>query len=249
MARVAAGAEDLSVAQWQQQHFDHIHFRVNETDEIVVHVRHASTLPRQSTDSTGLDLWDGAQQLATFLVAHPQQVQGKIVLELAAGCGLPALVSQKLGATLVVLSDADDDVLDLQRRNVAINGGTAKVERVCFGQAIPRFEVPCVLLAADALYLSKQVEPLRATIASALYHGSAESCLFAHMPRQTWRFDAHKHPIQDSNDEVLSAFKAACRLNRDMPLCITLLHESRDPPVLIYRIALPEHGVFSALPD
>lgn len=238
---MADGAEDLSVAQWQQHHFDQRHFRVNDADEVVVHVRHASTLPRQSSDSTGLDIWDGAQQLATFLVAHPQHVKGKIVLELAAGCGLPALVAQKLGATIVVLSDADDDVLDLQRRNVALNGGTAKVERVCFGQPIPSFNLPCVLLAADALYLSKHVEPLRATIATALHNGNAEACLFAHMPRQTWSFDAHKRPIQDSNDVVLSAFKAACRLNRDMPLCITLLQESRDPHVLIYRIVLPEN--------
>lgn len=50
-------------------------------------------------------LWPGALFLADYLGRHPSAVRGLTVLELGAGAGLPSLVSCKLGASRVVVTD------------------------------------------------------------------------------------------------------------------------------------------------
>jgi predicted nicotinamide N-methyase len=69
----------------------------------------------------GFLLWESAIGLARHLAAHPGLVQGKRVLELGAGVGLPGLVARSLGAE-VHQTDHQPGALSLIRVNAADNG-------------------------------------------------------------------------------------------------------------------------------
>ena len=73
-------------------------------------------------DGLGGVVWNAAYKLCEHLEAHPELVRGKRVLELGAGCGLPGLVVATLGASAVVVTDQETDLL---RENVRANA------RVC----------------------------------------------------------------------------------------------------------------------
>ncbi|WBW70778.1 nicotinamide N-methyltransferase Nnt1 [Schizosaccharomyces osmophilus] len=53
-------------------------------------------------------LWNSGIVLSNFIDAHPEIVQGKVVLEFGAGAGLPSVVSAFDGAKHVVCSDYPD---------------------------------------------------------------------------------------------------------------------------------------------
>lgn len=79
---------------------------------------------------TGAWLWDSAFVLSEFIVTHCRlefDLQGKSVLELGAGTGLPGLTAALLGAHRVVLTDVDL-LLSLLNKNVEANGLRDRVE-------------------------------------------------------------------------------------------------------------------------
>ena len=55
-------------------------------------------------------MWGAAERLCAWLVERPWLVQGKRVLEVGAGVGLPGLLAAKLGAAHVLLTDYEDHV-------------------------------------------------------------------------------------------------------------------------------------------
>ena len=180
--------------------------------EIVTHLRAAGDAGAAppaggatDDDATGLDLWKGATALASAL--EGEDVAGKTVVELGAGCGLPGLLTAKLGASRVLLTDKDPVVLEALRLSVAANGlgDVCSVAPLAYGVDAPGADL---VLAADALYLTCQVAPLVATISSALAPSAV--CLLAHEPRRAWKLDADRRPVQEAEDEVLAAFLAAC---------------------------------------
>jgi predicted nicotinamide N-methyase len=61
-------------------------------------------------DLTGFRVWEAAPQLIRYLDAHRAVVRERTVLELGAGTGSVGLSAAALGATRVVLSDADSTV-------------------------------------------------------------------------------------------------------------------------------------------
>lgn len=68
------------------------------------------------------------QLLACYLATHGDVCQHSSVLELGAGSGLAGLVASKLSAdaSRIVLTDNNDLVLDLLRKNIDVNfAGTA----------------------------------------------------------------------------------------------------------------------------
>ena len=68
-------------------------------------------------------LWPGALFLADYLGRHSSVVRGLSVLELGAGAGLPSLVSCKLGASRVIVTDYPAaGVLENLRELLADNG-------------------------------------------------------------------------------------------------------------------------------
>lgn len=69
-------------------------------------------------DWTGGSIWEGSEVLANLLSEEPSRIQGKRVLELGSGCGLPGLVAGALGAKEVTLTD---EVLHMAEHNLKAN--------------------------------------------------------------------------------------------------------------------------------
>ena len=73
-------------------------------------------------DSTGLWLWEGAAlALVQLLCARPGLCEGRGVLELAAGCGVPSAAAAALGASYVLATDAASATLALSNANILRN--------------------------------------------------------------------------------------------------------------------------------
>lgn len=53
----------------------------------------------------GYCVWPASVVLGLLLVAHPDIVRGKRIMELGAGCGLPSSLCQRLGAEVVLATD------------------------------------------------------------------------------------------------------------------------------------------------
>ena len=186
-------------------------------------------------DATGLELWAGARHLANFLTIRPGVVKGCRVLELGAGAGLPGLVAARCGAAEVLLTDGDARAVQLLDRNVAANPSGCPVEtgRLTYGEAPPEpsnAKLATVVLAADALYVSKHCAPFGDTLAAAL-RTPKDVCYLAHEPRRAWS-KGPDGPVQDATDEVLDAFLDLC--------CdLDVAEVGRTGGVHLYRIARP----------
>ncbi|KHO01734.1 phytanoyl-CoA dioxygenase [Metarhizium album ARSEF 1941] len=64
-------------------------------------------------------LWNGAKFVSDYFEQDPSRVEGKCVLELGAGAGLPSLVAGILGARKVVVTDfPDPDLVANLQRNI-----------------------------------------------------------------------------------------------------------------------------------
>lgn len=79
----------------------------------------------ETAQSTGVTLWKAAPRLSAFLMENEAAtndfVRGKSVLELGAGLGLCGMVAHHLGASSVVLTDADTITLERMRTNLSEN--------------------------------------------------------------------------------------------------------------------------------
>ena len=66
--------------------------------------------------------WPGGQALARHVLDHPALVQGRRVLDFAAGCGIAAIACAKQGAVLVEAAEIDPMALDAIALNARLNG-------------------------------------------------------------------------------------------------------------------------------
>jgi hypothetical protein len=110
-------------------------------------------------DLVGLQVWRGALLLSDFLLAHPDVVRGKAVLELAAGTGITSFSTASS-------PNADVDrggILDRIRQNLSQNGNLlrqchSKVAEIDFFKEDWRDDLAAdltdvsVVLAADIVY-------------------------------------------------------------------------------------------------
>ena len=126
-------------------------------------------LTGEAFDHTGLGrVWPASIVLCRWLAAHPADVEGRRVLELGAGTGLPSLLCAKLNAQQVVATDCTQAVVDRPPRAAA----------AC---AAGRHEVACLpwensetllaaaasvdmVLLADVVYPMKDQAPLLAAL-------------------------------------------------------------------------------------
>lgn len=80
-------------------------------------------------DDTGHFLWrEAALALVQLMCANPGLCRGRAVLELAAGCAVPAAAAAALGARLVLATDAAEATLPLASSNVAANIGAGPAD-------------------------------------------------------------------------------------------------------------------------
>ena len=131
--------------------------------------------------STGTSIWKGSEILCDYLIAHPDRIRGKRVLELGAGVGLCGIVCAKLlGAAAVQLTDGDHVVLRNLRRNATSNGldTNAACRQLIWGDSkAAEFEKIHgqfdAILATDCVYVTKSVRPLFETVQRLLAPGGA----------------------------------------------------------------------------
>lgn len=92
--------------------------------------------------------WASGLALATWLLDHPEIVNGKRVLDFGAGSGVVGIAAKLAGAAQVIACDIDTLSLDACRANAALNG----IELDYLDDIYALTETVDVLLAADVLY-------------------------------------------------------------------------------------------------
>lgn len=129
--------------------------------------------------------WAGGQALARYLLDHPELVEGRRVLDVAAGSGLVAIAAARAGAADVTASDVDPLAAAAIALNAAANGVTVSVlpRDVLTGDGSPAD----VVLAGDAFY----EQPLAARIIAFLERAQARGAVVlagdpgrAYLPRR-----------------------------------------------------------------
>eukprot|EP00419_Tripos_fusus_P049274 CAMPEP_0172820286 /NCGR_PEP_ID=MMETSP1075-20121228/15160_1 /TAXON_ID=2916 /ORGANISM="Ceratium fusus, Strain PA161109" /LENGTH=228 /DNA_ID=CAMNT_0013660929 /DNA_START=139 /DNA_END=825 /DNA_ORIENTATION=+ len=141
----------------------------------------------------GASHWPSGRLLAKALAesAFPgllPEIEGRTVLELGAGPGLPSMVCGKLGAASVVLTDLVE-LLPLMNRNLELNGllNTCRVDVLDWdGAAASPHSVASrhrsgdaaldILLAADVVYIEEQ-EPLIEALVALMKPGHTQLVL------------------------------------------------------------------------
>jgi len=102
----------------------------------------------------GAFVWDASRALAAYLVRDVGAVAlSRVrVLELGAGCGLPALTAARLGALGATLTDRSPAALELAQRGAMASGTSVAVAEFDFGGALRR--LPPSALPVDLVLLS-----------------------------------------------------------------------------------------------
>lgn len=104
--------------------------------------------------------WAGGRALAQWIVANPQAVAGKKVLDFGCGSALVGIAAAKAGAAEVWVADLDANALQAAAENAALNG----VEVLPVKGEWPQVDL---LLASDVLYdisSSADLKPLMLSI-------------------------------------------------------------------------------------
>ena len=92
--------------------------------------------------------WAAGQGLAQYILAHPELVRGKRVLDFGCGSGLVGIAAAKAGASSVLCCDTDPLALIASQYNAERNDVVISVTDEWTGEAA---DLDC-LLAADILY-------------------------------------------------------------------------------------------------
>lgn len=92
--------------------------------------------------------WASGLAMARWLLAEPELVRGKTVLDFGTGSGVVAIAAKLAGAARVIACDIDPISLTATRANAALNG----VQLEYLNDLYALTEVVDVLLAADVLY-------------------------------------------------------------------------------------------------
>jgi predicted nicotinamide N-methyase len=94
--------------------------------------------------------WAGGQALARYVLDHPAEIAGRMVLDLAAGSGLVAIAAAKAGASAVRAVEIDPRAVAAVSLNAAVNGVavTADLADILDGDA----GGADVVLAGDVFY-------------------------------------------------------------------------------------------------
>ncbi len=92
--------------------------------------------------------WASGQVLADWLLAHPEQVAGRTVLDVGSGSGVVAIAAARAGAARVLACDLDP----VARTAIALNAAGNDVQLEVLAALPERLDQVDLLLAADILY-------------------------------------------------------------------------------------------------
>jgi predicted nicotinamide N-methyase len=116
-------------------------------------------------------VWPSALALCSFIAAHPQLVAGKKVLELAAGLGLPGMLTAGLAAE-VTISDYAPEAVRLMNASIALNALSNARSKMLNWNALPADLHTDVLLLSDINYEPSAFESLYKVLLNFLNQGS-----------------------------------------------------------------------------
>ena len=116
-------------------------------------------------------LWPASEALSDYLHANPQLIKNKIVLELAAGLGLPSIYAA-LHAKKVISSDYAPAALDLINESANLNGFSNLECRLIDWHHYPTELQADVVLMSDVNYEPAQFEVLHNLITTLVHKGS-----------------------------------------------------------------------------
>ncbi|KAF9151343.1 Protein fam86a [Linnemannia schmuckeri] len=129
-----------------------------------------------SAGTTGLRTWEASYWLAEHLIAHPELLAGKNVVDVGCGVGFLGIACALLGAKKVALTDGNHDVLAMVQQNIGYNNvpcpTTASLldwERFTDEQ-IAALEAQ-VLILSDLTYDPTNIVPLVSVLKALLVQG------------------------------------------------------------------------------
>jgi predicted nicotinamide N-methyase len=110
---------------------------VPHVPEIQLHMAHEAIDLWQKTEDELAEMglpppfwafaWAGGQALARYVIDHPEQVNGRAVLDFASGSGLVGIAAAKAGALSVLCADLDEFALEAIALNAEANGASVTV--------------------------------------------------------------------------------------------------------------------------
>lgn len=143
---------------------------------------------------SGQKLWCGSLGVIEYLQSFPDFVVGKTVVELGAGTGVLGMLCERLGASMVTLTDHDTTSIKHMREDVARNeiSNTHVDVLDWFNPAIPphllsqsdegpQFQLRIV--AGDVLYKSVLLDPFFTTVNQLFSLPIEAQFILCHVPR------------------------------------------------------------------
>ena len=92
------------------------------SDAVVLEARLEAERGRDVAPPLWADVWAGGQALARHVMAHPELVAGRTVLDVASGSGIVAITAAIAGASRVMANDIDPYALAAIALNARSNG-------------------------------------------------------------------------------------------------------------------------------
>ena len=133
---------------------------IRDLDEAIDQICEAMT-PEEQLDPFAEDLcpyfgvlWPAAEALSIYLSDHSHLIQGKQVLELGCGLGLPSIVATQLGAK-VLATDFHPDVEEYFLRNCRHTNIACSYKRLNWREDNSKLGQFDVVIGSDVLYESK----------------------------------------------------------------------------------------------
>ena len=96
--------------------------------------------------------WPGGQAVARYLLAHPDMVRGKRVIDFAAGCGVATLAAARCGASSAIGNEIDPVAIAAMRLNAQANGLSIETSDSDWLQGPPGSPDADVVIAGDVCY-------------------------------------------------------------------------------------------------
>jgi len=197
----------------------------------------------EKQDLLGLDIWPAAIELCNYLSDNPTLVAGKSVLELGAGVALPGLLAARLGASRVVLTDYEPQVVAHMAHNASLcNIPSSACTGICLDwtklDLLPAEHAAAfqIILAADVLYIADIMPGFVAAMTALLAFHSDSVVIIGHQTRRALVLDETKTPMM-INDDV--AFKKFRKLSIEAGFCLKELGKRESPgfPGPLYMFA------------
>lgn len=156
-----------------------------------------------------VDVWPAALALARWIKINSPLFEGKTVLELGAGLGLPGLVAAIAGAREVVQTDYVEEAVRLARQSAHLNNLSQVRNVVADWRSFPLTEQFDLIIGSDFLYLPATFPYLKKIFASSLAPGGKlviadpgrfdSLRLLQEMKEEGWHWEEDIIPVRQGN--------------------------------------------------